>query len=208
MFRVSTTGALVEGVTAAAVTARTLLEHGDFGLGTFADLDDEMVVVDGCVYRVRGTGAASEAAPGDAAPFAVVTRFEPEVDVPTLPVSSLEVLAACCDGHRLSSNLFYAFRLDGRFSHLQTRAVNRQQAAGRLIDAAKAQSEFEFTDVAGTLVGLWWACHIIERGRDEDRFRQAQAATPAASRHAANASARKRRCVRAVVRWRQTLKLL
>jgi transposase len=30
------------------------------------------------------------------------------------------------------------------------------------------------------------ACHIVERGRDEIRIRQAQAATPAASRHAAN----------------------
>jgi hypothetical protein len=44
------------------------------------------------------------------------------------------------------------------------------------------------------------ACHIVERGRDKGRIRQAQAATPAASRHAANASARKSRCVRAVVR--------
>ena len=44
------------------------------------------------------------------------------------------------------------------------------------------------------------ACHIVERGRDEDRIRQAQAATPAASRHAANASARESRWVWAVVR--------
>ncbi|TSD82705.1 hypothetical protein FFK22_041730 [Mycobacterium sp. KBS0706] len=44
------------------------------------------------------------------------------------------------------------------------------------------------------------ACHVVERGRDEAGILRAQAATPAASRHAANASARKRRCVRAVVR--------
>lgn len=51
-------------------------------------------------------------------------------------------------------------------------------------------------------------CHLVERGFDCAGIRQARAATPAASRHAANDSARKRRCVRAVVRWRQTLKVL
>jgi hypothetical protein len=59
--------------------------------------------------------------------------------------------------------------------------------------------------VSGLELAIEWmssgrACHIVERGRDEGRIRQAQAATPAASRHAANASTRKSRCVRAVVR--------
>jgi acetolactate decarboxylase len=36
------------------------LEHGDFGLGTFANLDGEMVVLDGRVYQVQGTGRVSE----------------------------------------------------------------------------------------------------------------------------------------------------
>jgi alpha-acetolactate decarboxylase len=33
--------------------------------------------------------------------------------------------------------------------------VNPTEEGRRLVDAAKAQSEFRFTDVAGTLVGLW-----------------------------------------------------
>ncbi len=44
------------------------------------------------------------------------------------------------------------------------------------------------------------ACHVVERGRDEVRIGQCQAATPAALRHASNASARKRRWVRAETR--------
>jgi len=55
-------------------------------------------------------------------------------------------------------------------------------------------------EVSYETIRRWGACHVVERGRDEAGIRQAQAATPAASRHAANASARKRRCVRAVVR--------
>jgi acetolactate decarboxylase len=32
------------------VSAQTLLEHGDFGLGTLETLDGEMVILDGTIY--------------------------------------------------------------------------------------------------------------------------------------------------------------
>jgi len=50
LFQVSTSGALVEGISQGVVTVGELKRHGDLGLGTFADLDGEMVVVDGHVW--------------------------------------------------------------------------------------------------------------------------------------------------------------
>jgi acetolactate decarboxylase len=47
LFQVSTSGALVAGVYDREVSVASILEHGDFGLGTFANLDGEMVVLDG-----------------------------------------------------------------------------------------------------------------------------------------------------------------
>jgi acetolactate decarboxylase len=44
LFQVSTSGALVAGLYQGAVSTAVVLQHGDFGLGTFADLDGEMVV--------------------------------------------------------------------------------------------------------------------------------------------------------------------
>src|SRR5260370_28437167 len=81
LFQVSTSGALVAGVYSRAVSVRTILDHGDFGLGTFADLDGEMVVVDGRVYQVQGSRRLSEAPSAPGAPFAVVTRFFPQIDL-------------------------------------------------------------------------------------------------------------------------------
>src|ERR1700741_2761378 len=75
LFQVSTSGALVAGIYSGAVSVQSILQHGDFGLGTFANLDGEMVVLEGRAYQVRGNGKVSEAASGVAAPFAVVTRF-------------------------------------------------------------------------------------------------------------------------------------
>jgi len=155
LFQVSTSGALVAGVYSAAVSVESLLQHGDFGLGTFANLDGEMVVIDGHVYQVQGTGRVSQASLTAGAPFAVVTRFSPEIDLQIGPIESFRELEKCCDALRTSGNIFYAFRLDGTFQRIRTRAVRPPGEGTRLVDAAKAQSEFCFTDVAGTLVGLW-----------------------------------------------------
>jgi acetolactate decarboxylase len=155
VFQISTSGALVAGVYDGEVNVQTILEHGDFGLGTFAHLDGEMVVVDGHVYQVQGSGRVSEAAPEAGAPFAIVTWFDPTTDVSLGPISSFKDLEARCDELRPSRNIFYALRLEGRFERVRTRAVNPPQSGARLVEAAKAQSEFTFTDIRGTLVGLW-----------------------------------------------------
>jgi acetolactate decarboxylase len=155
LFQVSTSGALVAGVYDREVTVESILEHGDFGLGTFAGLDGEMVILDGRVYQVQGTGRVSEAGPDAGAPFAVVTRFAPQIETEVGSIAGFKDLEDCCDRYRNSGNIFYALRLDGRFKRVRTRAVNPPQRGTRLVDAAKAQSEFSFTDIDGTLVGLW-----------------------------------------------------
>ena len=155
LFQVSISGALVAGVYDREVSVQSILQHGDFGLGTFANLDGEMVILDGRVYQVQGTGHVSEAAPDAGAPFAVVTRFSPQTDVETKPLGSFKDLEARCDECRNSGNIFYALRLHGCFGQVRTRAVNPPQPGTRLVDAAKAQSEFSFSDIDGTLVGLW-----------------------------------------------------
>src|ERR1700752_7850 len=69
LFQVSTSGALVAGVYDREVSVKSILEHGDFGLGTFADLDGEMVVLDGRAFQVQGNGRVLEAASDAGAPF-------------------------------------------------------------------------------------------------------------------------------------------
>jgi acetolactate decarboxylase len=154
LFQVSISGALVAGVYDREISVKSILQHGDFGLGTFANLDGEMVVLDGRAYQVQGTGRVSEAGPEAGAPFAVV-HFSPQTEIETQPIASFKDLEDCCDRYRNSGNIFYAARLDGRFSRIRTRAVNPPDPGTRLIDAAKAQTEFNLTDIEGTLVGLW-----------------------------------------------------
>jgi acetolactate decarboxylase len=155
LFQVSTSGALVAGIYSGMISCATILRHGDFGLGTFANLDGEMIVVDGRVYRIQGSGRVTEAARDVEAPFAVVTWFEPETEVSITDVSGYKALATRCDEFRRSGNIFYALRLDGHFKRVRTRAVNPPQPGTRLAAAAKAQSEFSFSEIDGSLIGLW-----------------------------------------------------
>ncbi|MBS7537734.1 acetolactate decarboxylase [Ancylobacter lacus] len=155
VFQVSTSGALVAGVYDQEVTVGALLEHGDFGLGTFAGLDGEMVVLDGRVYQAHGSGKVTEARADAGAPFAVITRFTPDMSGTITDVTSFSDLEARCDGFRASDNIFYALRLHGRFSYIKTRVVNPPEPGVALTEAAKSQSEFELENIAGTLVGIW-----------------------------------------------------
>lgn len=155
VFQVSTSGALVAGVSEEEVSVGTLLEHGDFGLGTFAGLDGEMVVLDGRAYQVHSSGEVTEAGPDAGAPFAVVTDFTPDRTGKVGPISSVEDLELQCDGFRASDNTFFALRLSGSFARIKARSVSRTEPGVSVIEAAKTQSEFVFTDVVGTLVGIW-----------------------------------------------------
>jgi acetolactate decarboxylase len=155
MFQISTSTALVQGVYKGAVSSRALLEHGDFGLGTFENLDGEMVIVDGAIFQVRGDGSVTRRDDVFQVPFAVVAQFHEDVAFKTGSISSLKSLERTCDAYRESPNLFYALRVDGVFETMHTRAVGGVAPGMNLADAAKLQQEFHFEGVAGTLVCIW-----------------------------------------------------
>jgi acetolactate decarboxylase len=155
LFQVSTSAALVEGLYQGAVRVSRLLRHGDFGLGTFIDLDGEMVVLEGTCYRVTSDGVVSTVEGERLVPYAVVTRFTAEFTMGSQHFKSFFQLVAVCDALRSSENLFYAFRVEGKFSLVKTRVMKAVPHGTGLKTASSEQEEFAFEDQKGTLVGLW-----------------------------------------------------
>jgi acetolactate decarboxylase len=155
LFQVSTSAALVQGVYQGAVRVGTLREHGDHGLGTFENIDGEMVAVDGHFFQVRGDGSIHEVADDVLSPFAVVTRFTPHDRIRMEQCLDLARLAEAFDRLRHSDNFFFAVRVDGYFDYVKTRAMCRTAEGVPLAVAASQQPEFEFERLAGTLVGFW-----------------------------------------------------
>ncbi len=147
--------ALVEGLYREDTTIADILARGDFGIGTFNDLDGEMVVLDGVVYQLRSDGIAYAVTPETRTPFACVTFFHPyseeEIDQPL----DYPGLLALFDRLLPSKNMLYALRLQGLFDYVRTRSVPRQDAYRPLVEVAREQPEFEFERIEGTLVGYW-----------------------------------------------------
>ncbi len=155
LFQVSTSTALVEGVYGGVVTVGELKQHGSFGLGTFDGLDGEMLALDGRFYQVLGDGTVRQACDDARAPFAVVTEFRAERQFTIDRAESFDDLTAQLDRRRDTGNLFFAVRIDGRFSHVRTRALCKTARGVPLVDATAHQPEFAVTDVTGTAVGFW-----------------------------------------------------
>ena len=155
LFQISTSGALVEGIYEKAVSSNLLLNYGDFGIGTFDNLDGEMVVLDGGIYQVRSDGTVKHILDDTGTPFAVVVRFVADQDETISDARSFEDLRTLCDKYRESANIFYAVRVDGHFDHVHTRAMKATLDGLPLAKAAAIQPEFDFHDIDGTLVGIW-----------------------------------------------------
>jgi acetolactate decarboxylase len=132
-----------------------LREHGDLGLGTFENLDGEMVIVDGHFFQVRSDGSVTECGDDVLSPFALITRFAPDAAVTMDNCPDMSHIASRFEALRTSDNIFFALRVDGQFHYVHTRAMCRTEEGVPLLQAAAVQPEFEFHDVSGTLVGFW-----------------------------------------------------
>src|SRR3984957_5825121 len=147
VYQTSTMGALLDGVYDGDVTIRELLQHGDFGLGTFNGLDGEMLVLDG--------GTAQVADPDQRPPFAVVPWFDADHSFEVTQPVDRAGLKARIDESLPSTNLIVAVRVTGDFSVIRTRTVTEQyRPYPPFTEATQDQQEVTFSDVTGTLAGF------------------------------------------------------
>ncbi len=148
--------ALVEGIYQQDTTIAELKRHGDFGLGTFNDLDGEMLVLDGQVFQVRADGHVYAVDDAERTPFACVTFFTPDTAEPLPgPLDFQAFTTLLLDRLIPSLNMLYAIRVQGDFSHVKTRSVPRQENYRPLVEVAREQPVFEYTNIEGTLAGFY-----------------------------------------------------
>lgn len=155
IFQVSTTGAIVKGVFDGCTTVGDLKSHGDFGLGTFENLDGEMMMLEGRCYQAVADGVTSEAEDSWQVPFATVTRFHPDRTEEISGIADLDALQSRLDRLRPSENIFVGFKLDGVFERIDLRAACKARPGEGLVEATSHQSEFSFENIEGTIVGFW-----------------------------------------------------
>lgn len=147
--------ALVEGIYEENIPLSDIKRHGDFGLGTFDDLDGEMVMLDGHIYQITADAQVHSISEEVHTPFAVVTFFEPTFSVKSFEEMAYEPFVQWLENLLPSPNLFYAIRVTGTFSHITARSVPKQHNYRPLSEAAHEQHVFSFERESGTLVGFF-----------------------------------------------------
>jgi len=155
LFQTSTISALMKGVYDGNMTVGQLRPYGDFGLGTFQALNGEMLELDSIFYRANLDGSITVVPDDTITPFAVVTFLDNDKVISVNQQMDLNQLQSYVDGQLASQNLFYAVKIEGKFSYMKTRSVPEQtKPYPPLTEAVKHQQVTEFHDVEGTIIAF------------------------------------------------------
>jgi acetolactate decarboxylase len=161
IYQTSLMSALLSGVYEGETTIAQLMTRGDFGLGTFNELDGELIAFSQEVYQLRADGSARVALPEQKTPFAVMTWFKPQYRLQIDRAISRQKLHDIIDARIPSDNIFCALRIDGHFRHAHTRTVPRQTPPYRaMTDVLDDQPVFRFNGRHGVLVGFRTPQHM------------------------------------------------
>lgn len=161
MYQISTLQALLQGYTKTVVTAGELCEHGEIGLGTFEDVNGEMIMLDGKVYRASDCGQVSEMAPDAGVPFAVCSPMEKAVAFEIQSGSSVNDLKAQLNlmiDEDFGLNSMYIVRLDGNFLCVKARSEEGYRSHHIALSEIlkKNQKDFLFRNTQGTIVAVYF----------------------------------------------------
>ena len=161
MYQVSTLQALMLGYSRSVITVSELLEHGDTGIGTFEDVDGEMIVIDGICYRATENGSVVVAEPEKGVPFSAVCSMQGKRSFELGEYECADRLKSELNNlieEEFGLNSMHIARIDGVFSRVCARSESayRSHHVDLKDILAKTQRDFIFEDVSGTLVCLYY----------------------------------------------------
>lgn len=156
VFQASTLDALNQGKLDGFISVGELKKHGDSGIGTFEDIDGEMIIVDGDVYRARYDGTVLKAGDDVSIPYAQLTFFEPDITITPHSVANITSLYSTINDSLPSFDVYYAVKIEASIPYIKFRSIPPQDyPGGNLAGAVANQTVFESRNVNGTIVGFY-----------------------------------------------------
>jgi len=157
IYQYSVIPALMSGLSSAtsSISTSELLQHGTFGIGTFENMDGEMVLIEGTAYQLKADGSIKVVSNDTKVPFAMVTRFKATKSDTASFSSKQDVEKAISEALPNARNIFALVQLTGMFKKMKVRAIPAQEYPGQLLsELAKNQSVHEYENVRGSIIGL------------------------------------------------------
>lgn len=182
MFQVSTLQALAMGYSRTVITVGELLRHGDTGLGTYEDVNGEMILVDGHAYRADVNGSITETDASFGVPFCAVTSLAGKRVFSLNGIGDMDALKRELNlkiEEDFGLNSMHVARIDGFFPFVSARseAPYHSQHITLKEMLKNNQKDFRFTEISGTLVCVYfpdymdginapgWHLHFVSEDR-------------------------------------------
>ncbi|KAI5310416.1 hypothetical protein KEM55_007349 [Ascosphaera atra] len=159
LYQFSNINALMAGACEDGIPVSKLLTKGNQALGTFSNMDGELVMLDGAVYYFKSDGSVEECNASTTEiliPFTQATSFEPQYVMKGVQLKTKhsvdEVVSLAFPKAR---NQFLSYRLKGKFQSVHVRMCAGREYPGQpLSEVTARQVEYTYEDVQGTVVGL------------------------------------------------------
>lgn len=158
LYQVALLQSLTLGDYTGSITVGELKQFGNTGLGTFDQLDGEMIVLDGVVYQALSDGTIAIPDDDVTVPFSTVTFFQEDGSL-SLSHVQLDELKQILDQtvQQQGKNSFYMVKIEGSFDTIQVRSEYAQQQPYQPLDQVMETDQviFDYTNVNGTIIGLY-----------------------------------------------------
>ena len=161
MFQVSTLQALALGYSKTVITVGQLMKHGETGLGTFEDVNGEMIAIDGKCYRAMQDGTVEEAGENRGVPFSSVAYMEGSRVFElsgSYDMTSLKNELNNRIEEDFALNSMHVIQIHSTFEKIYARSEAPYRAhhvpLKEMLDTT--QTSFEFSNISGTLVGVYY----------------------------------------------------
>ena len=182
MYQISTLQALALGYTRSVVRTDELLSHGNTGLGTFEDVNGEMIVIYRHCYQAAEKGSVTEMPLDTGVPFASVANLQGDrvftlSEIPDIEHLKMELNLKIEEDFGLNS--MHIAKIEGDFERVDARSESAYRSHHvELKDIlGKTQKSFCFEQIRGTMVCIYypdymdginapgWHLHFISEDR-------------------------------------------
>ena len=161
MFQVSTLQSLALGYSRKVITVGELMKHGETGLGTFEDVNGEMIAIDGKCYRAMEDGTVEESSGTRGVPFSSVAFMDNcrEFELSgNYDMTSLKNELNNRIEEDFALNSMHVIQIHGTFEKIYARSEAPYRAhhmtLKEMLDTT--QKSFEFSNITGSLVGVYY----------------------------------------------------
>ena len=183
LYQISTIQALTAGDYYPSCKVAELLTHGNFGIGTFENVDGEMIVFDGVCYQAKADGNVYVAGDDGNVAFASVANYKSSNDFEIKDITSLDSLITLLNTKvdETGKNFFYGCCIEGKFPKIDVRSVEAQKKPYiPLAEALKtSQRNFSYENEEGYLIALYcpefdkevnvhgWHIHFLSKDKSK-----------------------------------------